>query len=271
MWLIDRLAAAFLVAILIAVAGVAQKQLKPWNEWTRKDAENILSDSPWSQTQVETDTSEMVYTPTVMGDTRSRETQGATNQATSVKFYIRLFSSRPVRQAYVRLLDLSQAQPDQNAVERRHAWANLAASDSIIVTVAYDSPDKRYLGRVTQAFNSAVTAVLKNSAYLERKDGKRVFLGEYVPPGKDVFGARFIFPRMLEGEPFIRGQEGSLRFHAEYENKNTLDSANNPAGQTNRSGATSSNSSGRTESSLKLKLDMKFKLADMSYNGVLEY
>ena len=272
----NKLAAAFLVAILIAVAGVAQKQLKPWNEWTKKDAEKILADSPWSQTQTETDTTEMVYTPTTMGDTRSRETQGATNQATSVKFYIRIFSSRPVRQAYVRLLDLSQAKPDQNAVERRHAWANLEASDSIIVTVACDSSDKRYLGRVMQAFNSAVTAVLKNTAYLERKDGQRVFLGEYVPPGKDVFGARFIFPRMLEGVPFITGQDGSLRFHVEYDNKNSLDSANNPAGQTSRGSATrpssgSSGSSIQAESSFKLKLDMKFKLAEMNYNGVLEY
>jgi len=272
----SRLAVAFLVAILLVVAGFAQKQLKPWNEWTKKDAEKILSDSPWSQTQTETDTSEMVYTPTTMGDTRSRETQGATNQAITVKFYIRLFSSRPVRQAYVRLLDLSQAQSEQNAVERRHAWANLEASDSIIVTVACDSSDKRYLGRVMQAFNSAVTSVLKNTVYLERKDGKRVFLGEYVPPGKDVFGARFIFPRMLEGAPFITGQEGSLRFHADYENKNTLDSANNPSGQTSRGGVARPSSGGsassiQAESSFKLKLDMKFKLAEMNYNGVLEY
>ena len=271
-----RLAASFLVAILIAVAGVAQKPIKPWNEWSKKDAEKILSDSPWSQTQTETDTTEMVYTPTTMGDTRSRETQGATNQAITVKFYIRLFSSRPVRQAYVRLLDLSQAQSDQNAVERRHAWANLEASDSIIVTVASDCSDKRYLARVMQTFNSAVTSVLKNTVYLERKDGRRIFLGEYVPPGKDVFGARFIFPRMLEGQPFITGQEGSLRFHADYENKTTLDSANNPSGQTSRGGATRPSSGGsgssiQAESSFKLKLDMKFKLAEMNYNGVLEY
>lgn len=272
----NRLAAAFFAAILTASGVAAQKQLKPWTEWTKKDAEKILSDSPWSQTQTETDTSEMVYTPTTMGDTRSRETQGATNQATSVKFHIRLFSARPVRQAYVRLLDLSQPQPDQNALERRHAWANLAASDSIIVTVACDSSDRRYLGRVMQAFSSAVTSVLKNSVYLERKDGKRVFLGEYVPPAKDVFGARFIFPRILDGQPFITGEEGSLRFHAEYENKNTLDAANNPQGQTSRSGATrpSSGSTGsaiQAESPFTLKLDMRFKIADMIYNGVLEY
>jgi len=271
----NKLAVAFLLAMLIAGTGVAQKQLKPWTEWTKKDAEKVLADSPWSQTQTETDTTEMVYKPTTMGDTRSRETQGATNEAVSVKFHIRLFSARPVRQAYVRLLDLNKPETEQSAVDRRHAWANLAASDSIIVTVACESSDRRYLGRVTQAFSSAVTGVLKNNVYLERKDGKRVFLGEYVPPGKDVFGARFIFPRILDGHPFITGEEGSLRFHAEYENKTSVDSANNPDGQTSRSATQSSSgnsgSSIQAESKLKLKLDMRFKVADLIYNGTLEY
>jgi hypothetical protein len=218
----------------------------------------------------------MVYKPTTMGDTRSRETQGATNQAITVQFHIRLFSARPVRQAYVRLLDLNKPETEQGAVDRRHAWANLAASDSIIVTVAFDSSDKRYLGRVMQSFSSAVTSVLKNNAYLERKDGKRVFLADYVPPGKDVFGARFIFPRNLDGQPFLTGEEGSIRFHAEYDNKNALDAANNPDGQTSRTATTrppsgSTDSSIQAESSFKLKLDMKFKIGDMIYNGVLEY
>src|SRR5204863_2541227 len=103
--------------------------------------------------------------------------------------------------------------------------------------VACESTDRRFLGRAMQAFNSAVTSVLKNSAYLERGDGKRVFLGSYVPPtGKDVFGARFVFPRSLDGQPFLATDSGSLRFHAEYESNTSLDAANNPAGQTSRRG-----------------------------------
>ena len=37
---------------LFAVAAVAQKN-KPWTEWTAKDAEKILNDSAWGQTQTE--------------------------------------------------------------------------------------------------------------------------------------------------------------------------------------------------------------------------
>jgi hypothetical protein len=260
------------VAIPLLVGGaLAQKPQKPWVEWSKKDAEKILANSPWSETQTETDTSEMFYSPSNMGDTRSREAEGATNQATSLKYYIRLFTARPIRQAYVRLLEINQSQPDEAAVEKRRAWANLAANDSIIVTVACESTDRRYLGKAMQAFNSAVTAVLKNSAYLERNDGGRVFLGEYVPPGKDVFGARFIFPRTLNGEPFITNKGGSFRFHAEYESKTGLDQANNPPGQVSRAATRGSSSSTRSENPFKLRLDMKFKVADLLYNGELEY
>ena len=261
------------VAIFLLVGGaLAQKPQKSWVEWSKKDAEKILADSPWSQTQTETDTSEMFFRPGVtnMGDTRARESEGQTNQATSVKFHIRLFSARPVRQAYVRLLELNQPQSEAAATEKRRAWANLPASDSIIVAVACESSDQRYLRRITQSFSSAVTSVLKNSVYLERKDGKRLFLEEYIPPGKDLFGARFVFARTVDGQPFITANDSSLRFHGEYENLVTLDSANNPPGQTSR-GATRGSSPIGPESSFKFKLDMKFKVADLLYDGELEY
>lgn len=259
------------MAVLVLAGGVlGQKNQKPWTEWSKKDAEKILADSAWSQTQTETDTGEMFYTPTTMGDTHARESQGATNQATTLKYYIRLFSARPVRQAYVRLLELSQGNADEAAVEKRRAWANLAASDSIIVTVACESSDRRYLGRAMQAFSSAVTSVLKNSAYLERQDGVKVYLAEYSPPSKDVFGARFIFPRDVNGEPLIANKGGSLRFHAEYESKTATDAANNPPGQTSRRGTVAPGGSS-APSPFKFKVDMKFKLSDMIYNGELEY
>ena len=266
----NKLIITFAVSLLLAFGVFGQKQMKPWNEWNKKEAEKVLADSPWSQTQTETDTSEMFFTPSTMGDTHARESQGASNQAVTLKYYIRLFSARPVRQAYVRLLELSQSAPDEAAVEKRRAWANLPASDSIIVTVACDSSDRRYLGRAMQAFSSAVTSVLKSGAYLERQDGTKVFLEEYIPPSKDVFGARFIFPRLINGEPLISNSGGSLRFHAEYESRTATGQDNTPSGETTRRGTTQPPSA-QAPSPFKFKLDMKFKVAELLYNGEIEY
>ncbi len=261
-----------LIAFTVAMLGLSgawhQKSIKPWEEWSKKDAQKILDDSPWSQSVTESNTSESSLGSTSMGDTRNRETQGTATQVSTVKFRVRFFSARPIRQAYVRLLELSQSEPSpEEATAKRRAWANLAASDSIIVTMMCESNDNRYLGRVMQSLNSADTSVLKNNVYLERKDGKRVFLSEYVPPtGKDLFGARFVFPRTLDGQPFVTPESGSLRFHVEYETQ-ALEST------MVQSGRTSSRSSGTSQSdrAYKFKLDMKFKVPEMTYNGELEY
>jgi hypothetical protein len=81
--------------------------------------------------------------------------------------------------------------------------------------------------------------VLKNSTYLERSDGKRVFLEQYTPPGNDGFGARFIFPRMLDGKPFLSPEFTMVRFVAD------LGSS--------------------------IKFHMTYKVKDMVLDGKLEY
>lgn len=238
-------ASAFLLAVITATA---QKNNKPWTDWSKKDAEKILSDSPWAQTQTDTDNSQMFYSPTTRPGTAAitqppsvnieRGVMGATNQSVDVKFHVRFFSARPVRQALARIMELDQ-KPPADMITRLHNFAELKSTNSIIVTVTYESNDQRYSGIVMQQFNSAITATLKNEAYLERSDGKRLFLEEYIPPGKDGFGARFIFLRELDGQPFITANIGQVRFHAQYPNG--------------------------------LKVDRPFKVADMIYQGGLEY
>lgn len=249
---------------------ISQKQFKPWTEWSKKDAEKILSDSPWGQTQVETDTSEMVFTPTTQtggGDSSSRREQGATNQATSVKFRICWLSARPVRQALARQTELDSGSMN----EQLRFFAEGPSEKRAVVAVSFESSDQRFGSKVMQGFNSANTAVLKNSTYLERKDGKRIFLQEYVSPQQNRLGvALFIFPRVVDEQPLLTAESGSVRFHSEYENRTALDEALNPAGQAN-SRQSSQRSSNQSERLYKFKLDVRFKVAEMIYNGQLEY
>jgi hypothetical protein len=243
--------AAIVCAVLLcssfAFARVTQNQKaeKPWTEWTQKDAEKLLSNSPWAQAQVDTDTSEMFFTPTndprARGRAQSTDSDrvesGARNSAVNLKFVVRFFSARPVRQALVRLLELKN-KPEADVAERMHAFANVKSGESIILTLSVEGTDGRYTGPAMQALGSAITATLKNETYLER-DGKRNFLHEYVPPGQDGFGARFIFLRNVDEQPFISGNSGEVRFVTKY-----------PGG---------------------LKVDRRFKISDMIYEGQLEY
>jgi hypothetical protein len=256
-----RLAVAFALACLLAAGAVPQKRQKPWTEWSKIDADKILNDSPWGQTQIETDTSEMFYTPTTRaqaspsasnrtssitgqtppgsGDSLSagRATEGALNQSTSVKFRIRWFSSRPIRRAMAREVALSNG---GRLTDQLVQFADGPSEKRAVIAVTFEANDQRFGGKVMQAFNAATAATLKNSTYLELKDGKRVFLQDYIPPtGNRLGAAMFVFPRSLGERPLLSPDSGDVRFFSEF--------------------------------SRALKLDMKFKVSDMIYEGRLEY
>ena len=235
-----------LVLAVVAVDTVTgQKQPKSWKEWSKKDAEKILNDSPWGHQQVDTDLSEMFYQPTTDARTsrapngNSRLEQGATNQETKITFGIRFFSARPVRQAFIRMIQLQKKDLEPDVIQRMNTFAEVPSADSIIIAVTIEGTDKRSLGKTMQLIESAATGTLKNATYLERNDGKRLFLEQYVPPGKDGFGARFIFPRMVDERPFLSTEFNDVRFVSEF--------------------------------GTSIKLNMRFKVSDMMMDGKLEY
>jgi hypothetical protein len=237
----------FVSALVIGVE--AQKKVKPWTEWTEKEALKMLNDSAWGQTQTDTDTSEMFYSPnsqnrnpignrpldTSGGSGNDRTTQGQTNQATNVDYRIRLLTAKPIRQALARRAQIQNPQ----LAEQLKAFAEQQTDKYIVVAVDFESRDRRYSGPAMQIFNSANTGVLKNNTYLENNDGKRLFLQEYIAPTNDGMGAKFVFPRTQNNEQFVNEQSGYLRFYSEV--------AKN------------------------IKLNMRFKIADMMYDGKLEY
>jgi hypothetical protein len=234
---------ALLLGFALLSTSLAQKDKKPWTEWSRKEAENILNKSPWSQMQTDTDTDEMFFRPTHSSsrapNAAERAVEGATNQSTNVSYGIRFFSARPVRQAFMRMIQLQKKDLEAEVLERMKNFAEVPATDSIIIAVTVEGTDKRSLGHVMQVINSAVTGTLKNTTYLERSDGKRLFLQEYVPPGRDGFGARFIFPRTVDQAPFLGTEFSEVRFVSEFDPP--------------------------------VKLNKRFKLADMLLDGKLEY
>ena len=259
--MIKVVAALVITAAFGSSITAQQKQIKPWKEWTRKEAEKILNESPWSQTQTESEAAASDDTTKSFGDTRGRESGITTVTApTTIKFRVRFFSARPIRQAYVRMVELSDKPPDDAASQKLDTWANLQAADQIIVSVAHESTDKGSMMLLSQVLTNATTESLKTRVYLERKDGKRLYLTEYVRPSKDLFGARYKFPRTIDGEPFLKSDSGVVRFHAELRAKAPEASENVTPSASDSKG-----------SSPKFKVDVKFKVAEMIYNGDVEY
>ena len=256
-----RVAVSLSLACSLAAGAAAQKAVKAWTQWSKGDVQKMLSNSPWAQTQTETDTSEMFFTPTTQGQGRTvtprtsaatgavaatgvvdstgnnRANEGALNQATSVSFHIRWLSAKPIRQAIAREVALREGGQLTPALQ---AFVDSPSDKRAVIAVTFEATDQRFGGKVMQAFNSAVASTLKNSTYLERKDGQRIFLADYVPPQQNALGAAmFIFPRTYGEGPLLTRDSGEVRFVSEF--------------------------------SKTLKLETKFKVSEMIYNGRLEY
>jgi hypothetical protein len=251
------LAVALMLLMATSSAAIGQSGHAPWMEMSKKDAEKLLADSPWSQTQIDTDTSEMFFSPTRQGSAsagrstaassatgqasinNNRADRGAVNQAIEVKYRICFLSAKPIREAMARMVVAAQHEPDADLISRLQAFVERDFSAYIVIAVSIDSTDQRFIGPVMQQINSATAGSLKNKAYLETPDGKRLFLNRYQAPIPDGLGAKFIFPRRPGGEEFLKAGTSNVRFVAEFSDS--------------------------------FKLNMRFKVSDMIYDNKLEY
>src|SRR6267142_3769381 len=132
-----KLTTVMALTVLFTVGAIAQKE-KLWTVWSKTEAEKILNNSAWAQTQVDTNTSEMTYSPTtgsgsaqtsaspntttsIRGEqaerNRNRSAEGAYNQAVEIKYQIRFLSARPIREALATMIMLQQG--DANSEEQK--------------------------------------------------------------------------------------------------------------------------------------------------------
>jgi hypothetical protein len=72
----------------------------------------------------------------------SRLEQGATNQETKLTYGVRFFSARPVRQAFIRMIQLQQKNLEADVIERMNSFAELPSNDALI-----NRRDERRIGQ----------------------------------------------------------------------------------------------------------------------------
>jgi hypothetical protein len=235
---------------MFACVALAQKQ-KPWTEWTKKDVEKFLNDSAWGQTQSEggsarsssSSQSAITSTTAARNEDRSlssagRSESGETKPVSYVKYHVRFLSAKPIRAAFARMVLLSRPQADENLTTQLQGFVDRDFSEYIVVSVGVEVGDQKMAGPLTAAFNSATTETLKENVYLERKDGKKLPLFEYRAPAEDGMGAKFVFKRVMDGQPFL-SENDTVRFIAQFNEK--------------------------------MKVNTRYKLSDMLYDGKLEY
>ncbi len=240
--------------LVFSLTTSAQWNKKPYTEWNDRDAQKVINDSPWGRTQVFTSPA-VAYNTGITGTqttttsrgieaTRSSNPGNTPNRPTDaihVNFRIRFLSAKPVRQALSRLIELQLKKgANDELAEQLKAFASGEFQQYIIIAVNCDSDQPgQNVQEALSLLHRSGTANLKNNTFIETKGGQRIFIQEFQQPKRDGFGARFIFPRLLDGKPFITGDSEEIHFYSQLSDN--------------------------------YKLDRRFKIKDMMYEGKLEY
>jgi hypothetical protein len=176
-----------LAAILFFGLSVVLGQVwvkKDYKEWTPKECDKILADSPWAKTQ-------KFYG----SGTGSAGTEG---QAYT-EYTVQLFSALPIRQAMVR----------KQMIDEKFLTADYA--DQVIVRVKYNTnagtTSDLDLGQGWQTRNMAT---MQNSTWLIGSKGVKVPLADFkVAQGADRF-CQLTFPRSRDGKPVLSVEDKNL-------------------------------------------------------------
>jgi hypothetical protein len=235
-----------LIALTImANSAIAQAKAKPWTEWSKKDAEKILNDSAWGQTQTISSSdasisSAITKTQGAGNESVSRSGQSGESMGSKSTYYrARFLTAKPVREAFARLVVLSQPNAGKDLTDQLQGFIDRDFGHYLVVAFTVDATDPKMAAGMMASMTRMNIDALKGKVYLERKDGTRMELVDYKPPIADNMGAKFVFEREIDGQPFLSPEAEYVRFVM--------------------------------EPSERLKVNLRFKVAAMMFDGKLEY
>ncbi|HLV01163.1 MAG TPA: hypothetical protein VKZ59_07850 [Acidobacteriota bacterium] len=202
-----------LIVIILALAtsmtvmgNIARVVQAPFSDWTLEEAVEVLNKSPWARQE-----------------TYSRVLGGVGSGLQGEKeiyntFFVRLLSAPPIRKAFARVKQIQigyDSLPESRRVQVDRQIArglNLNVQDWIVVTVSFRSNNPNQQASVQQFLEQQTTETVKNRAYLSTTRFPKLELVAYYPPREQSVGAKFVFPRQINGVPAVSPKDGTFVF-----------------------------------------------------------
>ena len=214
-----------LLAVLLIIGGLlcvvhAQNELpkKPFQEWSKGEAEAIINDSPWAKRQElrikfdkETQVAAGSYSGVSAGAAAQSQMEVTSQKPVDFIFVARLRSALPVRQALVRLKAI-ETNVEKLTDQQRAAYDTQmkgllecpACAANYVVTLSSKSKSNPGADAVFATFKGGRLADLQRYVYLANERGERRPLVHFVAPKAPGEEAVFFFPRTDEkGAPLL--------------------------------------------------------------------
>lgn len=200
--------AIFLILLVVSLSTALAKDFweKSFKEWKYEEVIKMLEDSPWAGK---------------VTHTSQRQGRGTTNVGGEMEIYnqytVRIFSSTPIRSAYVRMMMLmnkydEMSKADQEAFDQKFAPALRDFDDQVIINLDFATNDRQASMEVDRQLKQMTSDLLKQNAYLISDRLGRVEIKEYYPPSPDGTGAKFVFPRQVDGKEVVEKGDKEVKF-----------------------------------------------------------
>ena len=228
MWLI-----IFAMAVGLSWQASAQDEQKPFEQWTKQEAEKVLNDSPWAIEQEVRIRYAGTMTAVAGGPTAAQAngallrsgantaSLGGARAPVDFVFTLRLRSALPVRKALARLKQL-EAKNDKTGKKESADLDKVvkgllecpACTDNYVLTLSSKSKESPGADAVYTVFGGAKLADLKRYLSIANERGERRELIHFVPPRVPGAEAVFYFPRLDEkGAPLLTPESKTLIFN----------------------------------------------------------
>jgi len=201
-----------LLTASIAIAGKDFWETKDYKEWSAKDCDKLLRDSPWAQ--------KFELTSVQVMDNSSNKTSTDGGQP-YIRYWIQFRSALPVRQAMVRQGQIANKY-DSLSVDQKQAFDKQASAlldgfptDAVVVNVSYETNDNVRDQDLARSWQTKTTELLKNQVYLTCGKTK-VPIARYIASQGGSRSFQFIFPREVDGKPIITPQDKSIKLEFAY-------------------------------------------------------
>jgi hypothetical protein len=196
-----------LILFVVAVFTVSADDFwvkKDWKQWSKDDCNKMLQDSPWAKKW-----SQSHVTDIKMAGVTAADSEGATEKAPEMHYYIQLRSSLPVREATVRFSQIQNKYDKMSAEQKKdfdaksESLLSRSYDDVILVHVEYGSSVQSFERGMAAYWKNIPANSLPNNLFLINERGEQLLPAQFISPRDASYAFDLIFPRLKNREPFV--------------------------------------------------------------------
>ena len=192
--------------IIVSILPATPITDKPFQDWTLQEAIRILTESPWAQKETFT----RIIGGIGSGVRGEKEIYNT--------FFVRFLSARPIREGYARVKQLEHSYDQLSPEEKNRVDMSLRpvlelnVESWIVVAVSFRSNDPDLESRVRQFWRDQTAGTLQNQTFLSSEHFPQIQLAAYYPPLEEGIGAKFVFPKDINGVPVVLAEDKTVTF-----------------------------------------------------------